>query len=437
MRLCQDLKIQNRKCFHLLLLLWTYLSTTTALFTPNNLIWTTTSHEPTQNRLNQPIIGNGMPIGNGQTTGYIFSIDPEDGPFVTPGTDGFVVPVGIGIMVDMPEAMASDGSLFGLGMVSIDTIPSIFSENDWRLFYKQTLNVSEASVTIATNVATIKVWIDAGTNAITTCVQSKQPVDLQVQLQSFRPTHGRFEYMGEDISKLKINATTPTSNPDSFTTKDNVLTISHRNVQDDKPAYFNDTLRQQGMGDYVDALYTQGSDRWSNRQFGMSISGKNLKNLNVINTPDANNTAIVRHHLMSSSKATTFQLLISTHANQTDSNAMFQHQLNLVHQHNQQAQAAAAKTATSIFSPPTSHVTWWSNFWSRSHVVISGGAKSDNTLQISNKYTWTRYLQTIQIQGGIDHWVPIKFNGLCFTTQLPPDTNTSGPAARGWGPNSW
>ena len=65
-------------------------------------------------------------------------------------------------------------------------------------------------------------------------------------------------------SKLKINATTPTSNPDSFTTKDNVLTISHRNVQDDKPAAFNDTLRQQGMGDYVDALYTQGSDRWSN-----------------------------------------------------------------------------------------------------------------------------------------------------------------------------
>jgi len=34
-------------------------------------------------------------------------------------------------------------------------------------------------------------------------------------------------------------------------------------------------------------------------------------------------------------------------------------------------------------------------------------------------------------------WVPIKFNGMAFTAQLPPETNVSGPTFRQWGSCNW
>ena len=39
--------------------------------------------------------------------------------------------------------------------------------------------------------------------------------------------------------------------------------------------------------------------------------------------------------------------------------------------------------------------------------------------------------------GAEGSWVPIKFNGMLFTAQLPPETNVSGPSYRGWGADNW
>ena len=41
------------------------------------------------------------------------------------------------------------------------------------------------------------------------------------------------------------------------------------------------------------------------------------------------------------------------------------------------------------------------------------------------------------MKGGVGGWIPIKFNGLGFTTQLPPTNSSSGPTFKAWGPNSW
>ena len=431
-----------------LLLICTALPRALSTYSPPTLTWKTTFPTPTKNQAGQPIVGGGMPVGNGRTTAYVFVVDPADAPTpIFPGTQGFFLPVGISIMVDMPAAMASDGSLFGLGMISIDTVPSMFAENDWRINFQMTLNASEASVTISTNLAQIRVWVDATTNLLVTSVNSKQVVELVAQVQSLRPTNGKFEYAGEALEHLRINALFPTSNPDIFLTDKtaNTLTISHRNVPSDKPAYFNDTLRQQGLGEFVEDLYAQGSDRWSNRQFGMLLSGENLKSSSK---PDANGT--LRHLLVSTTASNTFRLVVTTHANQTETDAAFQKQLRASHHRNTMRSASTLSA-----SPSLAHLTYWLKFWSRSHIVVTSSSDngsdndnvsdsdndndndSDNTAAITEKYAWTRYLQTIQIQGGPNHWIPIKFNGLCFTTQLPPDTNTSGPAARTWGPNSW
>ena len=102
-----------------------------------------------------------MPIGNGKVLGYVFAVDPVDGP--TTISPSFILPTGVSFMVDMPEAMASDASLFSLGMVSLDTVPSMFTNEDWRLNFHQYLNASEGSVTVSTARASVKVWIEATT----------------------------------------------------------------------------------------------------------------------------------------------------------------------------------------------------------------------------------------------------------------------------------
>ena len=86
----------------------------TSSFAPPNVLWDTPTLEPSRNKKNASIIGSGLPIGNGRTLAYVFQINPDDTSGVIPNST-FNVPIGVSFMVDMPEAMASDGSLFGLG----------------------------------------------------------------------------------------------------------------------------------------------------------------------------------------------------------------------------------------------------------------------------------------------------------------------------------
>ena len=403
---------------------------TTSSFAPPNVLWDTPTLEPSRNKKNASIIGSGLPIGNGRTLAYVFQINPDDTSGVIPNST-FNVPIGVSFMVDMPEAMASDGSLFGLGMVSIVTTPSMFAAKDWRLHFTQLLNTSDASVTISTEFITVKVWVDANTDAIMTDIQSSDTaLDVQIDIQSLRPNnHGRrFTYAGNNLTTLNINTTYPTSLPDVFTTTKNTISLSHRNVNADKPAYFNDTLKQQAMGEYVEELNKQGSNRWHHRQFGMVGSGKGL----VTKKRTTAQRGTTKYRLVSTAPATSFKLVVSTLATQTNNAVAFNHQLMALHGYH------TASEARHTFQ--SQHVQHWSSFWSRSYIVAASRKPmfGDPTPTINRKYALARYLQTIQVQGASKQgWVPIKFNGLCFTSHLPPTTNVSGPSARDWGPNSW
>ena len=394
-------QVRWRRASLVALLSLTTATLTAQAFTPPTVTWDTPAVEPSKDKTNRPIIGAGMPIGNGQTLGYVFKISPEDGP--SPDTT-FHLPVGVSFTVNMPEAMASDGSLFSLGMVSIDTVPSLFHQHDWRLYYTQTLNTSDASVTISTQTSTIKVWVDAQTNLITTSVQSKQPVGVRVRIQSLRPTDTRFQYPGNNLTTLQINATLPTSDPDALSHRNNAIRLSHRNVHQDKPAYFNDTLRQQGLGEYVDLLYAKGSDRWTNRQFGMQCSGPGL----VVDTT----TDPTEFSLISTALSTSFQLHVTTLAAQTRTADAFYTQLEMLHRSHTSLSMAAQQLMQDA------HVKYWSSFWSRSYIAIQSTTTTTTTTttntntninNINTKYALTRYLQTIQVQGASNNgWVPIK-----------------------------
>ena len=59
---------------------------------------------------------------------------------------------------------------------------------------------------------------------------------------------------------------------------------------------------------------------------------------------------------------------------------------------------------------------------------------ADATLaNLTARYAQARYVQAIQA----GTWVPIKFNGMVFTSQLPPETAGAGPDHRSWGACNW
>ena len=111
------------------------------------------------------------------------------GPGATP-LGGFQLPNSVSFLVNMATAMASDTSLFKLGMVSLITNPPLF-ESDMASF-SQTLDLATATVNIAAATKagrsfSASVAVDATSNTITALLNSSHPLALEVVVQSLHP----------------------------------------------------------------------------------------------------------------------------------------------------------------------------------------------------------------------------------------------------------
>jgi hypothetical protein len=303
--------------------------------------------------------------------------------------------------------MASDTSLFKLGMVSITTKPSLFSGT--LTTFTQSLNLSTATVTIsatsAAGSAVFSAFVDASSNTIEVTGSSSIPVTYTVEIQSLHPGTANFTYGGG------FGGSGPTCRPDTLEADPpaipNTIRTDHRNEDTDQPAAFNDTLVQQGLASLVPLL--QGSDRWRHRQFGMVLSGPGLGRVSPT-------------MLQSETADSSFRLTVSTHSNQTATSAEWHHQLTTQHQ-----KRVASSTRRA-------HEDWWSAFWERSYIVVHGNTTmAADAAVLTQQYAVTRYLQAVQART----WVPLKFNGQAFGANLPPETLHSGPTFRDWGANSW
>jgi hypothetical protein len=168
---------------------------------------------------------------------------PSAGPPGELPLGGFQLPVSMSFLVNMATAMASDTSLFKLGMVSLITDPPLF-EADLASF-EQTLDLATATVTVhaatkSGRTLAISVAVDANTNTITALLNSSTPLSMTVVVQSLHPSE-RFTYDGG------FGGPAPMSEPDAFSSTSTRVTISHRNEDTDEPAAFNYTLEQQGL----------------------------------------------------------------------------------------------------------------------------------------------------------------------------------------------
>lgn len=312
----------------------------------------------------------------------------------------FTLPNSVSFLVNMATAMASDTSLFKLGMVSLVTDPPLFDHVDDLTSFEQSLDLETATVTIK---ATSKsgqtictsVSVDANSNTITALLNTTKPVKVCVVVQSLHPDTP-FTYSGG------FGGPGPVSGPDIFTpasTPPGRITIMHRNEDSDQPAAFNYTLEQQGLGSLVEEL--QGSDRWRHRQFGMTMSGT------------AGGAPLTRKNasmLTSDVTSTSFEVTVSTAASQADTSEQWltaiakQHDLavgGVTHDADARAMAVATRQ--------TSSSAWWESFWSRSHIVISSknASEAGDVALLTQQYAICRFVQAIQART----WVPVKFNG--------------------------
>jgi hypothetical protein len=392
--------------------------------------WETPTVEPQRNVKNQPIIGGGMPVGNGETVALVFPLAGATANERLDAASGFSLPQGsVSLLVNMATAMASDTSLFGLGMVSLVTAPPLFPANTHDIeSFEQTLDLATATVTIAgVGVGGLSfrasVSVDAVSNTISAALHTSAPVTLSVVVQSLHPP-ARFDYYNKAFGHA-------TCEPDHFADSSEVgpgrVAISHRNEDSDFPAVFNYTLQAEGLG-ALQGLYQQ-SDRWRHRQFGMLLSGSAGSSL--LARKDAST-------LVSTEPASLFELTVSTAAAQTATSAQWHSLIRAQHDtavgvHNASEDAARRVTAAAIRS--RAHLSWWTEFWSRSKIEVSSSNASEaaGVARLTQQYAVWRYLTAIQA----GTWVPVKFNGQLFTANLPPETLSSGPTYRDWGSNSW
>ena len=384
--------------------------------------------EPSRNRANQTIIGGGLPIGNGETAALVF---PVAEAFST--APGFELRRGVHLWLGMTTAMASDAATMPLGVVSIETYPPIVGGARFR----HALHLENASVTVASDVGSVTAYVDARTNRVVASVRGARgrPLTVSVTASSLRPEQ-RFAYSSR--CQARLGWASPTSAPDVWgQPAAGALSLMHRNDDDDvallgRPAAFNATLEQQGLGHLADEL--QGSDRWRHRAFGFVVSASPHL------APEGSGRSATSRRLVASSSAAgasaegAVDVTITTLAEQAPSVAAWERRAAELHETHRGGGGGGAAAAAAA----RAHGGWWDEFWNRSHIHVWAGANATNTTaaalrNLTARYAQTRYLQAIQA----GTWVPIKFNGQLWTAQLPPETNTSGPSFRDWGAANW
>ena len=281
-------------------------------------------------------------------------------------------------------------------------------------------------------------YVDARTNRVVASVRGARgrPLTVSVTASSLRPEQ-RFAYSSR--CQARLGWASPTSAPDVWgQPAAGALSLMHRNDDDDvallgRPAAFNATLEQQGLGHLADEL--QGSDRWRHRAFGFVVSASPHLAPEGRRRPLGDERRLVASSSAAGASAGgAVDVTITTLAEQAPSVAAWERRAAELHETHRGGGGGGAAAAAAA----RAHGGWWDEFWNRSHIHVWAGANATNTTAAALRNGGALRPDAIPSgDPGSDDTVPIKFNGQLWTAQLPPETNTSGPSFRDWGAANW
>jgi len=328
-----------------------------------------------------------MPLGNGDVGLNVWVEEGGDLLFYLAKTD----------------AWSENARLLKLGRIRIKLSPNPLVQGQP---FMQHLRLHDGEILIEAGqghqAVSLRVWVDAHHPVAHVDAESNSPIEVQASLETWRTA--RRELKGKERFSAYGLMDSPAP---VFVEPDRVVDASsdrvvwyHRNER----SIWADNLKHQALGDLAQA----GRDPLLGRTFGGAIAGTGM----VRTSPASLKTA---------QPVRQCRLSVYAHTGQTDSAEGWLRQLD---------ELAARIEAMDGPQRLAAHRRWWSDFWSRGWIVVSGDAEAE---MVTQGYALQRFINACAGRGA----APIKFNGSIFTVDAVLDGQRFDADYRNWGGPYW
>ena len=332
-----------------------------------------------------------MPLGNGDVGLNVWTEQNGD----------------ILLLLSKSDAWSENGQLLKLGRVRIQLSPNPFISSTG---FTQTLRLESGDVQICNGANMARIWVDANHPVVHLEVQSVTPIELTAKSEIWRTqayhldhqavVKGGFFEWGNDPDGLDFD-------PDTILpAKNNQVSWCNFDSRSIYPLVFKKEHLESLLSKYPDPLL--------NRCFGVTMKGAHLVTENDL-------------CLKSAVAAKSFRLDLFTLTRQVPDPSAWQSMMK------HEVKSLGDIDSKSDYQK---HQAWWTDFWNRSWIHISGTAAAE---QVSQGYAIQRYMTACAGRGA----QPLKYNGSLFTVghDLPAGVSSSAdnhdPDFRMWGSSFW
>lgn len=334
-----------------------------------------------------------MPFGNGDVALNVWT--EQNGDII--------------LLIAKSDAWSENGELLKLGRVRVSLEPNPFVHS---VSFTQTLKLETGEVELRAGNNFVRIWVDANRSAAHVQVQTEAPAKLRATSEVWRTR--KYHLDDKAIGKTDLGLFEWGTDTDGLTfypdtilpARDSRVSWCHFNTRSIYPMIFEQEHLESLLPEYPDPLM--------HRCFGITMKGDNLVSVD--------NKALASLKLSNSQ-----QLDIYALTEQTGSIGKWRADLDKKIDEADTNKLSKARKA---------HEQWWTEFWSRSWINVTGSSDADN---VSQGYAIERFMTACAGRGV----QPIKFNGSLFTVghDLPPDTISTfavhDPDYRRWGACYW
>jgi hypothetical protein len=248
--------------------------------------------------------------------------------------------------------------------------------------FRQTLHADRGEIEIASGESggelRMRLWVDANRPVVRIETEADREYTLETRLEVWRTVERELQENEDScpIGKMTENERTKVT-PDKILDVTEALAWCHRNER----SVWSGTLRHQGLAE----LIPNSCDPLLGLTSGALVRGDNMRatdNTTLRSLAPGKRFVVSVHPLVAQSASTT-EWLAQLH------------------------QQADATDRFALDTARENHRAWWTAFWERSHVVVSGSPEADKVCQ---GYNLQRFLQACASRGRF----PMKFNGSLF-----------------------
>lgn len=333
-----------------------------------------------------------MPIGNGDIAANVWT--EQNGDLV--------------LLMAKSDAWTETGKLVKLGRLRIRMNPNPFADTAG---FTQTLELENGSIEIRRGANDIRVWIDANRPVLHVEGHLSLPVSWRANVELWRTNTesssmpspqrgGLFEFGGHS---LPIDFEPDTILP----SKADSVAWCHYNLASIYPTVFR--------REHLESLLPKYPDPLLHRCFGAMLTGSDM----VASDGQTLRSSSPRQDIRLSLYALTEENVSSPEKWRAHLDSL-----------------AAHSRRVSLPGAWKQHQQWWSDFWNRSWIDVSG---TNDASDVSQGYVMQRYMMACSSRGAY----PVKFNGGLFTAghDMPENEDSTSPDHnpdfREWGNSYW